>query len=77
MKFRDKEVSGFFVVHSKENGVLLSRSIERRLETLNADMLDVQYSTHLDLSTCRVINDVLVMYTERKPGHEVIEACDA
>lgn len=77
MKFRDQEVSGFFVVHSKENGVLLSRSIERRLETLNADMLDVQYSTHLDLNTCRVINDVLVMYTERKPGHEVIEECDA
>ena len=74
MKFRDQEVSGFFVVHSRENGVLLSRSIERRLETLNADMLDVQYSTHIDMNTYQVINDVLVMYTDRKPEGEV---CDA
>lgn len=74
MKFRDQEVSGFFVVHSRENGVLLSRSIERRLETLNADMLDVQYSTHIDMNTFQVINDVLVMYADRKPEGEV---CDA
>ena len=74
MKFRDQEVAGFFVVHSRENGVLLSRSIERRLETLNADMLDVQYSTHLDMNTFQVINDVLVMYADRKPEGEV---CDA
>ena len=66
MKFRDQEVEGFFVVHSRENGVLLSRSIERRLETLNADMLDVQYSTHIDMNTFQVINDVLVMYAKRK-----------
>lgn len=65
MKFRDQKVSGFFVVHSKENGINLTRSIERRLKTLNADMLDVQYSTHTDVSTYQLINDVLVMYTER------------
>lgn len=70
MKFRDQEVSGFFVIHSSEDGVLLSRAIEHRLETLNADMLDVQYSTHIDVNTYQVINDVLVMYTNRKtaPG---------
>lgn len=66
MKFRDQEVSGFFVIHSSEDGVLLSRAIEHRLETLNADMLDVQYSTHLDMNTGQVINDVLVMYAKRK-----------
>lgn len=70
MKFRDQEVEGFFVVHSRENGALLSRSIERRLETLNADMLDVQYSTHQPCGQGPIINDVLVMYTNRKtaPG---------
>lgn len=70
MKFRDQEVSGFFVIHSSEDGVLLSRAIEHRLETLNADMLDVQYSTHQHDGQGPVINDVLVMYTNRKtaPG---------
>lgn len=66
MKFRDQEVSGFFVIHSSEDGALLSRAIEHRLETLNADMLDVQYSTHIDVNTFQVINDVLVMYTKRR-----------
>ena len=70
MKFRDQEVSGFFVIHSSEDGVLLSRAIEHRLETLNADMLDVQYSTHQRGIKGPIINDVLVMYTNRKtaPG---------
>lgn len=70
MKFRDQEVSGFFVIHSSEDGVLLSRAIEHQLETLNADMLDVQYSTHQPCGQGPIINDVLVMYTDRKtaPG---------
>lgn len=66
MKFRDQKVGGFFVVHTKENGVLLSRSIQKRLDSNNADMLDVQYSTHIDVSTLQVINDVLVMYAKRR-----------
>lgn len=66
MKFRDQKVDGFFVVHTKENGVLLSRSIQKRLDSNNADMLDVQYSTHIDVNTRQVINDVLVMYAKRR-----------
>lgn len=65
MKFRDQEVAGFFVIHSSEDGVLLSRAIEKRLETLNADMLDVQYSTHQHGIAGQVKNDVLVMYCHR------------
>lgn len=64
MKFRGQEVSGFFVIHSKENGVLLSQEIELRLNMYNADMLDVQYSTHFQDG--QTYNDVLVMYTPRK-----------
>lgn len=72
MKFRDQEVSGFFVVHSRADGVLLSKLIRDRLDLHKADMLDVQYSTHIQNG--QVYNDVLVMYTDRKkaPGGTVL-----
>lgn len=74
MKFRDQKVSGFFVIHTTEDGALLSIAIEQRLKTLNADMLDVQYSTHQHNGQGSVVNDVLVMYTDRKtaPGGTVL-----
>lgn len=65
MKFRERQVDGFFVVHSYEDGVLLSTLIEQRLDALNADMEDVQYSTHITQEN-RVMNDVLVMYKLRR-----------
>lgn len=65
MKFRERQVDGFFVVHSYEDGVLLSTLIEQRLAALNADMEDVQYSTHIT-QEFRVMNDVLVMYRIRR-----------
>lgn len=66
MKFRDRQVDGFFTIHSYENTVLLSNEIETRLDAYNADMEDVQYSTHIDPVSGRIVNDVLVMYRERR-----------
>lgn len=64
MKFRERQVDGFFVIHSYEDGALLSKLIELHLDALNADMEDVQYSTHVTQEN-RVMNDVLVMYRRR------------
>lgn len=64
MKFRDRQVDGFFVITTQECGTLLSRLIEDRLRSLNADMEDVQYSTH---TVGRLMfNDVLIMYRYRR-----------
>lgn len=62
MKFRERHVDGFFVVHSYEDGAVLSALIDQRLKALHADMEDVQYSTHITQEG-RVMNDVLVMYS--------------
>ena len=66
MKFRDRQVDGFFTIHSYEHTVLLSNEIEARLDAYNADMEDVQYSTHIDPVSGRIVNDVLVMYRNRR-----------
>lgn len=63
MKFRDRQVDGFFVITTRECGVLLSNLIEVRLNALSADMEDVQYSTHI--MNGQLYNDVLVMYRHR------------
>lgn len=64
MKFRDRQVDGFFVISTRESGALLSFAIENRLEAMNADMEDVQYSTHIMHGL--LYNDVLVMYRYRR-----------
>lgn len=64
MKFRDRQVDGFFVITTDACGALLSHLIEARLNELNADMEDVQYSTHT--MNGQLYNDVLVMYRTRK-----------
>ena len=66
MKFRERQVDGFFVVTTRECGALLSNLIEVRLNALNADMEDVQYSTHI--VNGQLYNDVLVMYLTRRGG---------
>ena len=66
MKFRDRQVDGFFTIHSYEHTVLLSNEIETRLDAYNADMEDVQYSIHIDPVSGRIVNDVLVMYRNRR-----------
>lgn len=68
MKFRDRQVDGFFVITTRECGVLLSNLIEVRLNALNADMEDVQYSTHI--MNGQLYNDVLVMYRNRGGGQQ-------
>jgi len=65
MKFRERQVDGFFVIHSYDDNPLLTELIKQRLEVLNADMEDVQYSTHITQEG-RVMNDVLVMYRAKK-----------
>lgn len=64
MKFRDRQVDGFFVITTRACGVLLSNRIETRLNTISADMEDVQYSTHI--MNGQLYNDVLVMYRHRR-----------
>lgn len=71
MKFRDKFVDGFFTVSMVDEtcGELLTEEIEQRLKVLNADMVDVQYSTHWwpgEDSMERLSHDVLVMYAKRR-----------
>ena len=71
MKFRDKVVDGFFTVSMVDEtcGELLTEEIEHRLESLNADMVDVQYSTHWWLGKDGIehlVHDVLVMYAVKR-----------
>ena len=76
MKFRDQQVDGFFVVSvvsivGTDNiaSAVITTSVEQKLKDLNADMIDVQYSTRTD-SICdgdtMVSHDILVMYCKRK-----------
>lgn len=65
MKFRERQVDGFFVIHTCNSGILLSELIQKYLESYNADMEDVQYSTHLT-QYGDIMNDVLVMYRNRR-----------
>lgn len=72
MKFRDQQVDGFFVIsivaESYTAGPCITSAISQQLKALNADMIDVQYSTRAD-SICdgdvMVCHDVLVMYCKR------------
>lgn len=66
MKFRDRQVDGFFVISTTRSSVLLSFAIANRLEAMSADMEDVQYSTHI--MNGQLYNDVLVMYRKRRGG---------
>lgn len=73
MKFRDQQVDGFFVISivaaDYTAGPCLTSAISQQLKALNADMIDVQYSTRAD-SICDgdaiVCHDVLVMYCTRR-----------
>lgn len=67
MRFRERQVDGFFVIHTCNSGILLSELIQKYLESYNADMEDVQYSTHLTQHG-EIMNDVLVMYRTRRGG---------
>lgn len=64
MKFRDTPIDGFFVIHTYDDGPLMSRLIQQHLDLYDADMQDVQYSTHLTQEG-KIMNDVLVMYSKR------------
>lgn len=72
MKFRDTPVDGFFCIHSKADGVLLTQLIEQHLEFLEAEMQDVQYSTHLTQDGS-IMNDVLVMYCKKEHTAEDLD----
>lgn len=61
MKFREKTVDGVFVV-SAESGAELNRAIMERLEELNANMEDLQYSTTLTENGAHPVHHALVMY---------------
>lgn len=73
MKFREKQVDGFFIitdVSSRING-----RIEQKLEQLNATMEDVQYSVTYDPVDSEPVHHVLVMYTRirDKQGRTVLD----
>lgn len=61
MRFREQPVSGFIVLHVKDNHNILTQVIRDKLMELDADMLDVQYSTHIDTDGS-LINDILIVY---------------
>lgn len=63
MKFRNTPIDGFFIIHTSYNGKLLTERIQEALDTRNADIEDLQFSTHIENGS--VINDVLVMYRSR------------
>lgn len=63
MRFREQLVSGFIVLHVKDDHCILTQVIQDKLLELDADMLDVQYSTHIDTDGS-LINDILIMYTK-------------
>lgn len=63
MKFRNTPIDGFFIIHTPHNGTLLTKKIQEELDTRNADIEDLQFSTHIENGS--VINDVLVMYRSR------------
>ena len=62
MFFRNKKVDGFFVIHTNDDSSYLTNLIEQELNSRNATMEDVQFSTHI--KDGMLFNDVLVMYTE-------------
>lgn len=62
MKFRGNRVDGFFTIsYIEEPGTDLTTQIEYKLSQLNADLEDVQYSTHITQDN-KVVHDILVMY---------------
>lgn len=65
MNFRDTPVDGFFCIHTYDDGVTMSKLIEKHLELFNADMEDVQYSTHITQEG-KIMNDILVMYRKKE-----------
>ena len=62
MFFRNKKVDGFFVIHTNDDSSYLTNLTEQELNSRNATMEDVQFSTHI--KDGMLFNDVLVMYTE-------------
>ena len=64
MKFREKQIDGFFALHLSDDEDALTTAIERKLRELNAEMQDMQYSTHLENGI--LYNDILIMYNRRK-----------
>ena len=62
MFFRNKKVDGFFVIHTNDDSSYLTNLIEQELNSRNATMEDVQFSTHI--KDGMLFNDVLVTYTE-------------
>jgi hypothetical protein len=61
MIFRNKYVTGFFVVHTNDDSNYLTNLIRQELDSRNANIEDIQFSTHIKDGT--LFNDVLVLYT--------------
>ena len=75
MKFRETPIDGFFVIHTYDDGPLMSRLIQQHLDLYDADMQDVQYSTHLTQEG-KIMNDVLVMYSKREKTAADLDAIE-